>query len=518
VPGNVTRALLSVSDKHRIVDLARGLAKAGVELLSTGGTARALRDAGLAVTDVSDFTGSPEIMDGRVKTLHPRVHGGILMRDTDADRGALEGIGGAPIDLVVVNLYPFEDTVARGAPHPEVVENIDIGGPSMLRSAAKNHARVTVVVDPADYDAVLGSLPAGPDQATRARLAAKAFTHTAAYDGAIAGYLTGVDADGARSAFPGSLQLAFEKAYDCRYGENPHQAGAFYVERNAPEGSLARAESLGAGGKELSFNNLVDLDAALEAVREHEGPAAVVVKHTNPAGVATARDLETAFRVAREADALSAFGGIVALNRTCDEATARAMTESFIECVVAPGYDAAALEVLRGKKNLRVLATGTLLGADHRALTWKRIDGGLVVQDRDATAAGESLDARVATKRAPTDEERAALEFGWRVCKHVKSNAIVLAKPGRTVGVGAGQMSRVVSVELAVKKAGDDAKGAVLASDAFFPFPDGVEAAAAAGVTAVVQPGGSKKDDDVIAAADAAGMAMVLTGVRHFRH
>jgi phosphoribosylaminoimidazolecarboxamide formyltransferase/IMP cyclohydrolase len=519
VPRKLSRALLSVSDKRGLVDLAKALADAGVALLSTGGTARALREAGLDVTDVSEFTGSPEIMDGRVKTLHPRVHGGILMRDTEDDRAALDGIGGAPIDLVVVNLYPFEATVARGAPRPEVIENIDIGGPSMLRSAAKNHARVTVLVDPDDYRELVDSLPAGgPDEAARARLAGKAFAHTAAYDAAICGYLTGLGEPDAPQAFPRSLQLAFDKAYDCRYGENPHQAGAFYIERNAPEGSLARAKSLGAGGKELSFNNLVDLDAALEAVREHAAPAAVVVKHANPAGVATADDLETAFRVAREADALSAFGGIVALNRPCDEATARAMTESFIECVVAPAYDDAALEVLRGKKNLRVLATGGVLPADHRAVTWKRVDGGLVVQDRDATAGGEGLDARVATKRAPSDDERAALDFAWRVCKHVKSNAIVLAKPGRTVGVGAGQMSRVVSVELAVRKAGDDAQGAVMASDAFFPFPDGVEAAARAGVTAVVQPGGSKKDDEVIAAADAAGMAMVLTGVRHFRH
>ncbi|HJK98846.1 MAG TPA: bifunctional phosphoribosylaminoimidazolecarboxamide formyltransferase/IMP cyclohydrolase [Polyangiaceae bacterium LLY-WYZ-14_1] len=519
MPRKLSRALLSVSDKRGLVDLAKALADAGVALLSTGGTARALREAGLDVTDVSEFTGSPEIMDGRVKTLHPRVHGGILMRDTEDDRAALDGIGGAPIDLVVVNLYPFEATVARGAPRPEVIENIDIGGPSMLRSAAKNHARVTVLVDPDDYPELVDSLPAGgPDEAARARLAGKAFAHTAAYDAAICGYLTGLGEPDAPQAFPRSLQLAFDKAYDCRYGENPHQAGAFYIERNAPEGSLARAKSLGAGGKELSFNNLVDLDAALEAVREHAAPAAVVVKHANPAGVATADDLETAFRVAREADALSAFGGIVALNRPCDEATARAMTESFIECVVAPAYDDAALEVLRGKKNLRVLATGGVLPADHRAVTWKRVDGGLVVQDRDATAGGEALDARVATRRAPSDDERAALDFAWRVCKHVKSNAIVLAKPGRTVGVGAGQMSRVVSVELAVRKAGDDAQGAVMASDAFFPFPDGVEAAARAGVTAVVQPGGSKKDDEVIAAADAAGMAMVLTGVRHFRH
>ena len=515
----IRRALVSVSDKRGIVEFARGLVDHGVTILSTGGTAKALREAGISVADVSQYTGSPEIMDGRVKTLHPRVHGGILMRDTVNDRTQLSDIGGEPIDLVAVNLYPFEKTVSRGAAHDEIIENIDIGGPSMVRSAAKNHARVTVVVDPDDYDAVLATLADdGPGGDLRAKLAAKAFAHTAAYDGAIAGYLTSLGPDGERTPFPGTLTIQLEKAYDCRYGENPHQRGAFYVERNAPDGSLATARSLDAGGKELSFNNLVDLDATLEAVLEFERPAAVVVKHTNPCGVAVADQLEKAFRDAREADALSAFGGIVAVNREVDEATARAMTESFLECVIAPKYSDAALEVLRGKKTLRILETGELLGADHRALTWKRVSGGLVVQDRDATGGAEVRNGKVATKRAPTDDEMRALEFAWRVCKHVKSNAIVLAHPDVTVGVGAGQMSRVVSVEIAAKKAGDKAKGSVMASDAFFPFPDGVEAAAAVGVTAIAQPGGSKKDADVIAAADAAGIAMVLTGVRHFRH
>ena len=513
------RALVSVSDKRGVVDFVRGLARRGIEVLSTGGTARTLREAGLEVRDVSDYTGSPEIMDGRVKTLHPRVHGGILMRDSDEDRTALAGIGGAPIDLVAVNLYPFEQTLERGASHAEIIENIDIGGPSMVRSAAKNHARVTVVVDPSDYDDVLAAIEdggAGPD--LRARLAAKAFAHTAAYDGAIAGYLTSVRPDGARATFPGTLTLQLERAYECRYGENPHQRGAFYVERGAIEGSLARAVSLDAGGKELSFNNLVDLDAALDAVRELDRPGAVVVKHTNPCGVAVADELEVAFRAAREADALSAFGGIVALNGEVDEGTARALTESFLECVIAPGYVPTALELLRKKKNLRVLATGAWLPASHAGLTFKRVGGGLVVQDRDATAACEVRTGRVVTRRAPTDAEVRGLELAWRVCKHVKSNAIVFALEDRTVGIGAGQMSRVVSVQLAAQKAGDLARGAVMASDAFFPFPDGVEAAAAAGITAVAQPGGSKKDADVIAAADAAGMAMVLTGHRHFRH
>ena len=514
----IKRALISVSDKRKLADFAQALVAAGVELLSTGGTARALREAGLQVTDVSAYTGSPEIMDGRVKTLHPRVHGGLLMRDTDDDRAQLSSIGGAPIDLVVVNLYPFEQTVARGAPHDEVIENIDIGGPSMLRSAAKNHARVTVVVDPEDYAAVLSSLPESPEAATRARLAAKAFTHTAAYDGAIAGYLTGRESDGSRSAYPGTLSLQFERAYGLRYGENPHQSGAFYVERNAPEGSLARADSLGAGGKELSFNNLVDCDAALDAVREFEQPAAVVVKHTNPCGVATASTLAEAYRIAREADPVSAFGGIVALNRPVDAAAAAVLAETFLECIVAPSFDDEALALLRGKKALRLLATRGWLGPTHRELTFKRVGGGLVAQDRDAAAAAELETATVATRRAPTAEERSALAFAWRVCKHVKSNAIVLAKDQRTVGVGAGQMSRVVSVEIAAKKAGDAARGAVLASDAFFPFPDGVEAAAAAGVRAIIQPGGSKKDPEVIAACDAADIAMLFTSVRHFRH
>jgi phosphoribosylaminoimidazolecarboxamide formyltransferase/IMP cyclohydrolase len=523
----IERALVSVSDKQGLVPFAQALAKAGVELLSTGGTAKALRAAGLAVIDVSEYTQSPEIMDGRVKTLHPRVHGGLLMRDRDDDRAQLASIGGKTIDLVVVNLYPFEQTVARGAAFDEVIENIDIGGPSMLRSAAKNHARVTVVVDPSDYALVLGALDSAegrPDAVARRKLAAKVFTHTAAYDGAIAGYLTSVpeSIEAPREPFAGTLSLQFEKAYGLRYGENPHQRGAFYVERGAAEGSLARAQSIGAGGKELSFNNLVDCDAALECVRELEGPAAVVVKHTNPCGAATGKTLAEAYRTAREADALSAFGGIVALNQRVDRATAALLVETFLECVVAPGYDDDALALLHGKKNLRLLATGAWLPATFAERTWKRVNGGLVVQERDATCGDEVRGARVVTKRAPTADELRTLDFAWRISKHVKSNAIVLAQRGegaeRTVGVGAGQMSRVVSVQLACEKAGPLTKGAVLASDAFFPFPDGLEAAARAGVTAVAQPGGSVKDLDVIAAADDAGLAMVFTGFRHFRH
>ncbi|HEY2509585.1 MAG TPA: bifunctional phosphoribosylaminoimidazolecarboxamide formyltransferase/IMP cyclohydrolase [Polyangiaceae bacterium] len=519
-------ALLSVSDKTGLLDFARALAARGVALLSSGGTAKALADAGIPVETVESYTGSPEVMAGRVKTLHPRVHGGILSRGAidDAD---LARIGGRTIDFVIVNLYPFERTVADPASsHEHIVENIDIGGPSMVRSAAKNHARVTVLCDPADYGRVLEALAAGGEvpQALRSELAAKAFAHTAAYDAAISGYLSSARAEGGGAAgAPGAqfsryLTLPFERAYGLRYGENPHQQGAFYVERNAPAGSLARAESLGAGGKELSFNNLVDVEAALDAVREFDRPAAVVVKHTNPCGVAIGASIEAAYRTAREADALSAFGGIVALNREVDVATARVLAETFLECVVAPGFVPGALDILRTKKNLRLLSTGAWLGADHAALQYKRVGGGLVVQTRDATAAAEVTRGKVASRRAPTPEELASMEFAWRVCKHVKSNAIVLAQGERTVGIGAGQMSRVVSVQLACEKAGALSKGSVLASDAYFPFPDGLEAAAKAGVTAVAQPGGSVKDPDVIAAADAHGLAMVFTGVRHFRH
>jgi phosphoribosylaminoimidazolecarboxamide formyltransferase / IMP cyclohydrolase len=514
----IRTALVSVSDKTHLTAFVRGLTERGIAVLSSGGTAKSLSAEGIPVETVESYTGSPEVMDGRVKTLHPRVHGGILSR-AGRDDADLQRLGARPIDLVVVNLYPFEKVAANAsASRDEVIENIDIGGPSMVRSAAKNHARVTVVCDPADYERVLAEIRETGDvrPKTRASLAAKAFAHTAAYDAAISGYLSR-EQDG----FPEYLTLPFEKAYGLRYGENPHQRGAFYVERNAPPGSVARAESLGAGGKELSFNNLVDVDAALDAVREHDVPAAVVVKHTNPCGVATADDLATAYVRARNADSVSAFGGIVALNREVDGATAKALAETFLECVVAPGFSAEALELLRAKKNLRLLATRGWLAASHEALQYKRVGGGLVVQTRDATAQGEVTHGKVVTKRAPTKEEMEALDFAWRVCKHVKSNAIVLARADgglRTVGVGAGQMSRVVSVQIACEKAGDASHGSVLASDAFFPFPDGVELAGQRGITAIAQPGGSVKDADVIAAADALGVAMVTTGVRHFRH
>lgn len=517
---SVRTALLSVSDKTGLLEFARGLSELGVALLSSGGTAKTLSAEGLTVETVESYTGSPEVMGGRVKTLHPRVHGGILMRG-DVDAKDLERLGGRAIDIVVVNLYPFEQVIAsKDATFEEGIENIDIGGPSMIRSAAKNHARVAVVCDPSDYPLVLAELREHGDvsPATRSKLAAKAFALTAAYDGAIAAFLSKKNSDGSPADFPRYLTLSYERAYGLRYGENPHQKGAFYVEKGASLGSVARSEGVGAGGKELSFNNLVDVDAALEAVREFSEPAAVVVKHANPCGVAVAATLAEAYRAAREADSTSAFGGIVALNRDVDGKTAALLVETFLECVVAPSFSEAALETLRTKKNLRLLATGSWLPVDYQALQSKRVSGGLVVQTRDITAPGELSLAKVVTKRAPTKEETAALEFAWHVCKHVKSNAIVLAKGQVTTGVGAGQMSRVKSVEIACEKAGENAKGSVMASDAFFPFPDGLEAAAKSGVTAVIQPGGSVKDEEVIAAANAHGIAMLFTGARHFRH
>lgn len=519
----IRRALLSVSDKSGIVDFARSLVARGVQLLSTGGTYSTLIAANVAVESVESYTGSPEVMSGRVKTLHPRVHGGILAR-SEIDDADLERIGALPIDLVIVNLYPFEKTLTKsGATYEELIENIDIGGPSMLRSAAKNHERVTVLCDPADYSPLLREMVREGDvtRSTRARLAAKAFAHTAGYDAAISGWLS---CRGEDDGYPRYYSIVLEKAYGLRYGENPHQTGAFYRERHAAPGSLGMAESLGSGAKELSFNNIVDVDAALDAVREFENPAAVVVKHTNPCGVATAPTLADAYRSAREADAMSAFGGIVALNREVDDATAQILAETFLECIIAPGFSAGALERLRAKSSLRLLATGDWLFADHADRQFKRVGGGFVVEDRDRTGIGEVEAGRVVTRRHPSQQELSALDFAWRVCKHVKSNAIVVAGPGKspgvyeTFGIGGGQTARVTAVQIACEKAAENARGAALASDAFFPFPDGVQAAARAGVLSIVQPGGSKKDDDVIKAADDAGLAMILTNVRHFRH
>ncbi len=517
----IRRALLSVSDKAGLVELARGLADLGVTLLSTGGTRKALADAGLPVTDISDVTGFPEVLDGRVKTLHPKVHGGILaVRSNPQHARTIAEHGIEPIDLVVCNLYPFEATVARaGSTHEDVVENIDIGGPSMVRSAAKNYHDVAIVTDPGQYAAVLEELrgQGGLSLETRERLAAAAFARTAAYDAAIAAYFAGRAGDS--EAFPPRLDLRLERRTALRYGENPHQKAAFYAEPGVGGACVATAESL--HGKELSYNNLLDLDSALNLVREFAEPAAVVIKHNNPCGAAVGTTLAEAFRKAYEGDPLSAFGGVLGFNRELDEATAMQITEpnSFVECVIAPGYSEAAFRVLTTrpswKKNVRILKTGPL-DARPGGPDFRRVDGGLLVQDRDH--GGGDFAAKVVTKRPPSPEEMADLRFAWVVCKHVKSNAIVLAKGGKVLGVGAGQMSRVDSVHLAARKAGEGARRSVMASDAYFPFRDNVDAAARAGVTAIVQPGGSVRDQESVDACDEHGLAMVQTGVRHFRH
>ena len=518
----VERALVSVSDKTGIVDFARGLHALGIEILSTGGTATRLRDAGVPVIEVSSWTGFPEMMDGRVKTLHPRIHGGLLARrDTDADAMREHDIAG--IDLLVVNLYPFERTVARpDCDLATAIENIDIGGPAMLRAAAKNHAWVTVVVDTGDYPAVLEELRAAGTvaPATRFRLAARAFEHTARYDGAIAGYLGARDGtDAPPAAFPRTLNLQYEKAQEMRYGENPHQRAAFYVEHAGAEASVATARQL--QGKALSFNNVADTDAALECVKAFAEPACVIVKHANPCGVAVGTRIRDAYDRAFRTDPTSAFGGIIAFNRPLDAETAAAIVErQFVEVVIAPRVDAAALAPFATKENVRVLECGVFPVAPCAAFDFKRVTGGLLVQDRD-TGAVAAEDLEVVTLRAPTEAEMRDLLFAWKVVKFVKSNAIVYCRDGMTIGIGAGQMSRVYSAKIAGIKARDEGlevRGSVLASDAFFPFRDGIDAAAEAGVSAVIEPGGSMRDDEVIAAADEHGMAMVFTRMRHFRH
>ena len=521
----IRRALLSVSDKTGLVDLARALSTQGVELVSTGGTAKAIRDAGLPVRDVSDLTGFPEMMDGRVKTLHPTVHGGLLaVRDDPAHVAAMEAHGIGAIDLVVVNLYPFEATVAKGAPRDEVIENIDIGGPSMVRSAAKNHAHVAILTDPADYAAVVAEVEAGGTTLpTRRRLAAKAYAATAAYDAAIAQWFAFAD-QGER--FPATLPMAYTRAEgELRYGENPHQAAALYLPRGPHALGIAQADIV--QGKALSYNNLNDADAALELVAEFRDgpPTVVIVKHANPCGVASADTLIEAYRAAFACDSVSAFGGIVAVNRPLDEETAEAIAGIFTEVVAAPGADDAAKAVFARKKNLRLLLTGELPEPARPGLALKSIAGGLLVQSRDDGRLGDLV---VVTKRQPSERELADCRFAWTVAKHVKSNAIVYAKDGATAGIGAGQMNRLESARIAAWKAKDAADkagwaeprtiGSAVASDAFFPFADGLLAAVEAGATAVIQPGGSIRDAEVIAAADEAGLAMAFTGVRHFRH
>ncbi|HEY8497456.1 MAG TPA: bifunctional phosphoribosylaminoimidazolecarboxamide formyltransferase/IMP cyclohydrolase [Limnochordales bacterium] len=532
------RALISVSDKRGIVEFARGLVALGFEIVSTGGTAAALREH-VPVTAVSDVTGFPEILDGRVKTLHPAVHGGILARrDRPEHMAALAGLSIAPIDVVAVNLYPFVDTVRRpGCSFAEAVEQIDIGGPAMVRAAAKNHAHVWVVVNPDRYGEVLEALTHPDDEAAahlRLVLAQEAFAHTAAYDAAIAAYLerqldgageaaareaagaaTGAAGDGA-GRFPHVWRLPLVLAQGLRYGENPHQAAAFYVESPPPPGTIAAAEQL--QGKELSFNNIQDAHAALEMVREFDRPAVAAVKHTNPCGLALADTVADAFARARDADPVSIFGGIVAANRVIDGAAAALMRELFLEVIVAPDFTPEARAILAGRPNLRLLRVQPW-APPGPAWDYKRVGGGLLVQEADWRPEGlDPAREQVVTRRAPTPEEWAQLEFAWKVVKHVKSNAIVLARDFVTIGVGAGQMNRVTAARLAIEQAGERARGAVLASEAFFPFPDVVETAAAAGITAIVQPGGSRRDADSIAAADAGGIAMVFTGRRHFRH
>jgi len=517
----IKQALLSVSDKSGIVELARGLAGFGITLISTGGTAKLLRDAGLKVTELADYTGFPEMLDGRVKTLHPKVHAGLLARrDSPEHMAAIGKAAIPPIDLVVVNLYPFAATVARSdCTLAEAVENIDIGGPAMVRSAAKNYQHVAVVTDPADYTALLSELAAGGGTLgpqTRFRLAQKAFSHTAQYDGAVSNYLTALDVTGHRERFPRQLNLYFERVQSLRYGENPHQQAAFYRDLRLAGGGLASYRQR--QGKELSYNNIADADAAWECVKSFSEPACVIVKHANPCGAAIAGGLAEAYRNAFATDPTSAFGGIVAFNRALDAATARALTQQFVEVVIAPGLAPESAPVLAAKANIRVLEVAAAPGAND--YDFKRVGGGLLVQTPDG-AGVEAAGLKVVTRAKPSEAQIADLLFAWRVAKFVKSNAIVFCGGGRTLGVGAGQMSRVDSARIAAIKAqnaGLALAGSVAASDAFFPFRDGVDAVVTAGARAIIQPGGSVRDDEVIAAADEQGVAMVFTGLRHFRH
>ncbi|HMI52540.1 MAG TPA: bifunctional phosphoribosylaminoimidazolecarboxamide formyltransferase/IMP cyclohydrolase [Candidatus Saccharimonadales bacterium] len=521
----VQRALISVFDKTGVLEFAKRLAALKIEILSTGGTAKLLREAGVTVRDVSDFTGWPEMLGGRVKTLHPKVHGGLLYRRKHAEdekQAAEHGI--LPIDLVVVNLYPFRATAAKaGLTAEELIENIDIGGPTMLRSAAKNFASVAVITDPADYQRVATELETSQETtlATRLELARKVFAATSAYDGMIATELERLSAAAghvsleAKAVLPERVHIALRRKQELRYGENPHQAAALYVPTGQPASGLAAAKQL--QGKELSYNNLVDLEAARSLAAEFKEPAAIIIKHNNPCGAAEQGSLVEAYRRALACDPVSAFGGVMAFNRVVDAATAEEIAKLFAECIAAPGFDLKALEIFAAKKNLRLLELPADGLQPERELQVKRILGGMLVQESDTGELNDDT-LRAVTKRAPTADEMRTLRFAWKVSKHVKSNAIVFAKDGATVGVGAGQMSRVDSVKLAVMKAQVSLAGSVVASDAFFPFPDGVEEAAKAGATAFIQPGGSVKDADVIAVADRLNLAMVFTGMRHFLH
>lgn len=511
----IRRALISVSDKTGLEALVRGLADLGVEILSTGGTATAIEDIGVPVTRVEQVTGQPEILGGRVKTLHPKIHGGILAREhLPEDQADMAASGIEGIDLVCVNLYPFETYLAkRGISDDELVEQIDIGGPAMVRASAKNHNRVSILTAPDQYAEILAELAASGGEvslATRRRLAGRAFELTAAYDAAIAGWLSD-----AGTEFPDQILLAFQREFDVSYGENPHQRGAYYTQRGARSHLLSRVEKL--HGKDLSFNNLLDLEGGRNLLAEFELPACVIIKHNNPCGVAVGQDVLSAYVAARDCDPVSAYGGVIVLNRTVDAALGELLAGTFVEVLLAPGYEPAALEALTRKPNTRIMRNEERRRNNPGELDLRRVAGGVLIQDRDTES--EERDAmQVVTARHPNEREWGDLLFAWRVAKHVKSNAIVLARDLVTVGIGAGQMSRVDSVRLSIEKATVPIPGAVLASDAFFPFADGPEAAVKAGVTAIVQPGGSIRDDEVIAAADEAGLAMVFTGRRHFRH
>ncbi|WP_456379674.1 bifunctional phosphoribosylaminoimidazolecarboxamide formyltransferase/IMP cyclohydrolase [Thiolapillus sp.] len=517
----ITRALISVSDKEGVIEFAQGLTRAGVEILSTGGTAKLLRDHDIAVIEVSDYTGFPEMMDGRVKTLHPKIHGGILGR-RGTDDAIMEAHGIGPIDLVAVNLYPFENTIANlDCDLATAIENIDIGGPTMIRAAAKNYKDVAVVVDPADYARVLSEMKNHGNALSdnfRFHLAVKTFEHTARYDDAIANYLGTIGADGSKQDFPNTINLQYRQVQTMRYGENPHQRAAFFRDNEVTEACIASARQL--QGKELSFNNISDTDAALECVKQfREGPACVIVKHANPCGVAIGENLLAAYDKAYATDPESAFGGIIAFNGELDAATAQAIVDrQFVEVIIAPGISGDAAEVVAAKKNVRLLECGQWSNDPAQHLDFKRVNGGLLVQDADLSLFNE---LKVASQRQPTEQEMADLLFTWRVAKFVKSNAIVYGRSHMTIGVGAGQMSRINSARIAGIKAeqvGLEVKGSVMASDAFFPFRDGIDAAAEAGIVAVIQPGGSMRDEEVIAAANEHGMTMVFTGMRHFRH
>jgi len=517
----VKQALVSVSDKTGVIEFCRSLLALNIKILSTGGTARLLNEHGVPATEISDYTGFPEIMDGRVKTLHPKVHGALLGR-RGTDDAIMQTHGITPIDLVVVNLYPFEATVKRrDCTFAEAVENIDIGGPAMLRSAAKNHAYVGVVIDNADYDKVIAELKQSRNQLTditRFYLARKVFAHTANYDAMVSNYMGGATAEESRMNYPEIYTMQFRKLQELRYGENPHQTAAFYTQADAPPGTLAHARQL--QGKELSYNNIADTDSALECVLAFSDPACVIVKHANPCGVAQGANILDAYTRAYATDPTSAFGGIIAFNRNLDVATAMAIIErQFVEVIIAPSVDSAALQVTAQKEGIRVLSVGTRPGAIQQ-LELKRVSGGLLIQDTDNAVVGRE-NLKIVSKRKPSENEINDLLFAWRVVKYVKSNAIIYARDNSTVGIGAGQMSRVYSARIAAIKAADEGlpvQGSVMASDAFFPFRDGIDAAASAGVTAVIEPGGSLRDDEVIAAADEHDMAMVFTGIRHFRH